>query len=34
MYNECIGACFEGGFGVVHIESFDVDKTPPRSFSE
>ena len=30
MYNECMGACFGGGFGGALIESFDIDKASPE----
>ena len=28
--DECMGACFRGGFGGALIESFDIDKASPE----
>ena len=30
MHDECMGACFGGGFGGALIESSDVDKASPE----
>ena len=30
MHDECMGACFGGGFGGALIEFFDVDKASPE----
>lgn len=34
MHDECMGACFGGGFGGALIESFDVDRASPEKLVE